>query len=137
MPEDARAYLLGTTQEVADFFGVRPGDILGIMRQEQNNAGWRLSEPRVSSAGATGVGQVVSRTWNGWSNPEHSNYVRNVADIEMDAVIVGALAIDILEAERRAGAIDHHGARLVLDQAQRGADGAAAGIVLAHRVSVQ
>ncbi len=82
MPSDAQSYFVGTVQEVADFFGVRPGDIMGILRLEQNDAGWRLQELRTSSAGATGVAQIVTRTWNGWANPEHAEYVRNVADIE-------------------------------------------------------
>ncbi|MDQ4076939.1 MAG: peptidoglycan DD-metalloendopeptidase family protein [Chloroflexota bacterium] len=82
MPPDARAYLLTTVQEIADFFDVRPGDLLGIMRLEQNNAGWRLQEKRVSSAGATGVTQIVPRTWNGWANPQRSDFVRDVLDIE-------------------------------------------------------
>jgi LysM repeat protein len=82
MPDDARDYLLGTVEEVAAFFNVRPGDILGILRLEQNNAGWRLHEERVSSAGARGVAQIVARTWNGWASPVHTEHVRNVTTIE-------------------------------------------------------
>ncbi len=82
MPPEARDYFLGTVQEVAAFFDVRPGDLMGIMRLEQNGAGWRLSEARVSSVGAAGVAQIVPRTWNGWANPERTDFVSNVLDIE-------------------------------------------------------
>lgn len=82
MPADAKGYFVGTVQEVGDFFNVRPGDIMGILRLEQNNAGWRLQENRTSSVGASGVGQIVPRTWNGWANPQHENYSQNVLDIE-------------------------------------------------------
>lgn len=82
MPADARDYFVGTVQEVSDFFDVRPGDVMGILRLEQNNAGWRLQENRVSSAGASGVAQIVPRTWNGWASPEHENYVQNMLEIE-------------------------------------------------------
>ncbi len=82
MPPEAKGYLVGTVQEVATFFNVRPGDLMGILRLEQNNAGWRLQETRISSAGAAGVAQIVPRTWNGWANPQRSNFVQNVLDIE-------------------------------------------------------
>lgn len=82
MPADARAYFTGTIQEVSDFFNVRPGDIMGILRAETNDTGWRLYQPAVSSAGAKGVAQIVPRTWNGWGNPgSHSRHLTNMAEI--------------------------------------------------------
>ncbi|HBY97262.1 MAG TPA: hypothetical protein DEP84_25540, partial [Chloroflexi bacterium] len=69
MPAEVRRYFVATLDEVAAFFNVRPEDIAGILRAEQNNRGWTLHEPGVSTAGARGVAQVVARTWNGWSNP--------------------------------------------------------------------
>ncbi|HYN90246.1 MAG TPA: M23 family metallopeptidase, partial [Ardenticatenaceae bacterium] len=82
MPTEVRQYFRGTIQDVADFFNVRPGDIAGILRAEQNNSGWRLHEPRRSSAGASGVAQVIARTWNGWSHPEHRRHSHSLAEIE-------------------------------------------------------
>ncbi len=82
MPPEVRAYFTQTVQEVADFFNVRPGDILGILKMENNGAGWRIYQPAVSSAGAKGVAQVIARTWNGWANPVHDRHVTNLAEIE-------------------------------------------------------
>ncbi|MGH2542786.1 MAG: LysM peptidoglycan-binding domain-containing protein, partial [Ardenticatenaceae bacterium] len=82
MPEDARRYFSGTVQEIADFFNVRPGDIVGILQAENNNAGLRLHQPAVSSAGARGVGQVIARTWNGWANPHTESHLHDLRSIE-------------------------------------------------------
>ncbi|HYN87861.1 MAG TPA: M23 family metallopeptidase, partial [Ardenticatenaceae bacterium] len=82
MPPEVRAYFERTIEDVAAFFNVRAGDVAGILRAEQNDKGWTLQESGVSSAGATGVAQVVARTWNGWSNPEYDSHSRSLADIE-------------------------------------------------------
>lgn len=82
MPDDARQYFTQTVQEVADFFNVRPGDIIGILQAENNNAGLRIYQPAVSSAGAMGVGQIVTRTWNGWANPETVTPLLDMRSIE-------------------------------------------------------
>lgn len=82
MPPDAHTYFAGTVQEVADFFNVRPGDIVGILQAENNNAGLRLHQPTVSSAGARGVAQIVARTWNGWSNPATEAHLTDLRAIE-------------------------------------------------------
>ncbi len=87
MPEDARTYVVNTVEEVATFFNVRPQDILGIMKQEQNNAGFRLYEDRISVAGAVGIGQIVPQTWNGWSGGNSNNFSRSMAEIEQDGGI--------------------------------------------------
>ncbi|MCZ7573035.1 MAG: LysM peptidoglycan-binding domain-containing protein [Ardenticatenaceae bacterium] len=82
MPAEVRRYFVATLDEVAAFFNVRPGDIAGILRAEQNNRGWTLHEPGVSTAGARGVAQVVARTWNGWSNPRRDGPSPSLAEIE-------------------------------------------------------
>ncbi|MDQ4075071.1 MAG: peptidoglycan DD-metalloendopeptidase family protein [Chloroflexota bacterium] len=82
MPDDARSYFTTTVQAVADFFNVRPGDIIGILQAENNNAGLRIHQPEVSSAGARGVAQIVARTWNGWSNPEKDSHITDLRSIE-------------------------------------------------------
>lgn len=82
MPDDARVYFSTTVQEVADFFNVRPGDIIGILQAENNNAGLRLHQPAVSSAGARGVAQVIDRTWNGWLNPQTEGHSRDLRAID-------------------------------------------------------
>ncbi len=82
MPEDARLYFTTTVQEVADFFNVRPGDIIGILQAENNNVGLRIHQPGVSSAGARGVGQVIARTWNGWANPQEEEHSRDLRAID-------------------------------------------------------
>ncbi len=83
MPEEVRAYFTTRVQEIADFFNVRPGDIVGILQAENNNAGLRLQQPAVSSAGARGVAQVIARTWNGWSNPQTEGHLADLRLIEM------------------------------------------------------
>ncbi|MBA3531211.1 MAG: LysM peptidoglycan-binding domain-containing protein, partial [Ardenticatenales bacterium] len=99
MPEDVRHYFTGTVQEVADFFNVRPGDIIGILQAENNNAGLRIYQPAVSSAGAQGVAQIVARTWNGWSNPQTDDFTADLRAIEQ----YGGLGFDwsMREAWRR------------------------------------
>ncbi|GAP63895.1 hypothetical protein ARMA_2318 [Ardenticatena maritima] len=82
MPDDVRAYFTQTIQQVADFFNVRPGDILGILKAENNGAGFRLYQPAVSTAGAVGVAQIVPRTWNGWANPITDRHLPSLLDIE-------------------------------------------------------
>ena len=82
MPAELALYTAGTVQQVADFFNVRPGDILGILRAENNDAGYRVAQPAASSAGARGVAQVVPRTWNGWSNPVTDHHLHDVRSIE-------------------------------------------------------
>ncbi|MCB9128482.1 MAG: LysM peptidoglycan-binding domain-containing M23 family metallopeptidase [Ardenticatenales bacterium] len=82
MPDEVNGYVTSTVQEVADFFDVRPGDILGILRAENNNAGYRIAQPSVSSVGAAGVAQVVPQTWNGWRNPQASQHSRDMRSIQ-------------------------------------------------------
>ncbi|MDQ7028286.1 MAG: LysM peptidoglycan-binding domain-containing protein [Ardenticatenia bacterium] len=82
MPAEVRLYFVKTVQDVAEFFNVRPDDILGILKMENGGAGWRLYQPAVSAAGAKGVAQVITRTWNGWQNPIHDRHITNLADIE-------------------------------------------------------
>ncbi len=90
MPEELRAYYSDTVQQVADFFNVRPGDILGILQAENNNAGLRLHQPAVSSAGAMGVGQIIAQTWNGWRNPYSASHQNDMREI----VQYGGLGFD-------------------------------------------
>lgn len=91
MPPEVRTYFTTTIQEIAAFFDVRPGDIMSILRMENNGAGWRLYQPATSSAGAKGVAQVVPRTWNGWSNPDNQDrHLSSMADI----VTYGGLGFD-------------------------------------------
>lgn len=90
MPEDLRAYYSQTVQQVADFFNVRPGDILGILQAENNNAGLRLYQPAMSSAGAMGVGQIIPQTWNGWRNPYGATHQTDMREI----VQYGGLGFD-------------------------------------------
>jgi murein DD-endopeptidase MepM/ murein hydrolase activator NlpD len=87
MPTDARNYVVATVDEVASFFNVRPQDVLGILKQEQNNAGFRLYEDRVSSAGAVGVAQIIPQTWNGWKGSNGASFASSMADIERDGGI--------------------------------------------------
>jgi murein DD-endopeptidase MepM/ murein hydrolase activator NlpD/LysM repeat protein len=82
MPEEVRSYFTSTIQEVADFFNVRPGDIIGILQAENNNTGLRIHQPAVSSAGAKGVAQIIARTWNGWSNPQTATHISDLRSIE-------------------------------------------------------
>ncbi len=90
MPDDLRTYYKETVQAVADFFEVRPGDILGILQAENNNAGLRLYQPAVSSAGAMGVGQIIPQTWNGWRNPYGATHQSDMREI----VQYGGLGFD-------------------------------------------
>lgn len=87
MPTDAREYVVSTVNEVANFFNVRPQDVLGILKQEQNNAGFRLYEDRVSTAGAVGIAQIVPQTWNGWSGGSSSSFSASMEEIERDGGI--------------------------------------------------
>jgi murein DD-endopeptidase MepM/ murein hydrolase activator NlpD len=90
MPEELRAYYSQTVQQVADFFNVRPGDILGILQAENNNTGLRLYQPAMSSAGAMGVGQIIPQTWNGWRNPYAATHQSDMREI----VQYGGLGFD-------------------------------------------
>lgn len=90
MPEDLHAYYSQTVQQVADFFNVRPGDILGILQAENNNVGLRLYQPAMSSAGAVGVGQIIPQTWNGWRNPYGATHQTDMREI----VQYGGLGFD-------------------------------------------
>lgn len=87
MPSDARLYVVNTVNEVANFFNVRPQDILGILKQEQNDAGFRLYEDRVSSAGAVGIAQIVPQTWNGWQGGSANSFSASMQEIERNGGI--------------------------------------------------
>ncbi len=87
MPTEARDYVVSTVHDVANFFNVRPQDVLGILKQEQNNAGFRLYEDRVSTAGAVGVAQIIPQTWNGWSGGNSSSFSASMEEIERDGGI--------------------------------------------------
>ncbi|HEX8684779.1 MAG TPA: hypothetical protein VF707_20850, partial [Ardenticatenaceae bacterium] len=70
MPREVRLYYLMVAQQVADFFRVRPEDMLALVQEADPDGGLRLLPPASDESGARGVAQATARAWNGWANPE-------------------------------------------------------------------
>lgn len=73
MPDDLRAYYLGQVEAIATFFNVRGEDLLTLL--QARDGGLRLQAPEEAVIEGRGVGQLSTRTWNGWANPETSQYL--------------------------------------------------------------
>ncbi|MFA9288480.1 MAG: M23 family metallopeptidase [Weeksellaceae bacterium] len=81
MPEELREYFLSRVNQIAAYFNVKPGLLIGIMQAENNNAGLRIYQPALSTASAAGVGQFIPETWNGWNGPIDTAHSHNMNTI--------------------------------------------------------
>lgn len=66
MPKDLRNFYLALVGIIAEEKGVDPIALMATHFAEKMGHGWQPFPDHVSSAGATGVGQVTPGFWNGW-----------------------------------------------------------------------
>ncbi len=81
MPEELRYYVLSTVQEVADFFALRPEELLALL-QAQNGGQLRLQREPEPDATVLGVAGLSPREWSGWAAPDHAGYLADLRAIE-------------------------------------------------------
>lgn len=79
MPPALRQYFMDSTSSIAAHFNVDVRLLWAINKAENNGVGLRVHQTAVSSARATGVYQIVPRTWNGWARTDnHNSHERNM-----------------------------------------------------------